>query len=181
MSSFWKVPSGGMTIVVFELSSCIGLNRIILLTSPIDSQVIGRELIIPSTSTNNVRRDLLLILSPLFLSIAKRMLFADRICRFHTPPHVTCRGRITFPTYLLSSPFHKEMIDPFFIHFPKCLLQFNACTNKVGPIVTSNHPNIPSSTDQTSKSLNEAGCYQIACRIDVHRPAGHVNIAPYLF
>ena len=55
MPYFWKVPGGGMTTLVFELNSCIGHNGITLLTSPMDSQVIDRELIIPSTSTNNVK------------------------------------------------------------------------------------------------------------------------------
>ena len=44
-----------MTTLVFELSSCIGINGIILLTSPMNSQVIGRELIIPLTSANNTK------------------------------------------------------------------------------------------------------------------------------
>ena len=53
-----------MTTLVFDLSSCIGLSGIILMTSPMDSQVIGQELIIPSTSTNDVQRDSSLRLSP---------------------------------------------------------------------------------------------------------------------
>ena len=93
--SFWKVLGGDMTTLVFELSSCIGLNWIILLTSPMDSQVIGRELIIPSTSTNNVQRDSSLRLSP-FLSIAERMLLADRICHSHTRPMLLAIGGLRF-------------------------------------------------------------------------------------
>ena len=96
MSSFWKVPGGGITTLVFEVSSCIGLNGIILLTSPMDSPVIGPELIIPSTSTNNVQRDSLLWLSPWFLSIAERILLADWICRSHTPPMLLAMGRLCF-------------------------------------------------------------------------------------
>ena len=102
MSSFWKVPGGGMTTLVFELSSCIGLNGIILLIWPMDSQVIGQELIIPSISTNNVRRDSLLRLSPWFLSIAERMLLADRIYRSHTPPMLLAMGGLRFQ--LIHSP-----------------------------------------------------------------------------
>ena len=97
--SFWKVPGGDMTALVFELSSCIGLNWIILLTSPMDSQVIGRELIIPSTSTNNVRRDSSLRLSPFTISEHS---WKDASCRsnlsFPYSSHVTCHWKITFPT-----------------------------------------------------------------------------------
>ena len=92
MSSFWKVPGGGMPTFVIELSNFIGLNGIIALTSPMDSQVVGRELVIPSNSTNNVRRDSSLRLSPRFLNIAERMLLADLICRSHTPPMLLAMG-----------------------------------------------------------------------------------------
>ena len=54
---FQQVCVGGMTTLVFELSSCIGLNGTTLLTSPVNLQVISQELLISSTSTNNVRRD----------------------------------------------------------------------------------------------------------------------------
>ena len=85
MSSFWKVPGGGMPTFVIELSNFIGLNGM-------DSQVVGRELVIPSNSTNNVRRDSSLRLSPRFLNIAERMLLADLICRSHTPPMLLAMG-----------------------------------------------------------------------------------------
>ena len=83
---FWKLLGSGITTVVFELSTCNELNGIIMLKSPMDWQVINRELIIPSTSTNNVRRDWSLIISPWFLSNVERILLADRTCRFCTPP-----------------------------------------------------------------------------------------------
>ena len=102
MSSFWKVPGGSMITLVFELSSCIGLNGIILLTLPMDSQVIGWELVIPSTSPNNVQRDSSLKLSPWFLSIAERKLLADRICHSHTPPMLLAMGGLHFQ--LIHSP-----------------------------------------------------------------------------
>ena len=131
-----------------------------------DLQVIGRELIIPSTSINIVQVDSSLRLSPWFLSIAEKLLLADWICHSHNLP------RITFPTYPWSSQSHQEIIDTFLIHLNKHLLRLNACTNKVGPIVTSDHPKIPPSTDQSSKCLNEAVCYQISCRFDVQCSAG---------
>ena len=126
MSSFWKVPGGGMTTLVFELSSCIGLNGIILLISPMDSQVIGQELIIPSISTNNVRRDSLLRLSPWFLSIAERMLLADRIYHSHIPPMLLAMGGLHFQ--LIHSPPNS---------IKKSLILFSSILPNT--IVTSNH------------------------------------------
>ena len=75
-----------MTIFVFMLSNCIGLSGTILFTSPILSQVIGLELIIPSTSTSSVLNDSSLRLSPCCFSRAARMLLADLICCSYTPP-----------------------------------------------------------------------------------------------
>ena len=83
---FWKLPGSGITTVVFELSICNELNGIIMLKSPMDWQVINRELIIPSASTNNVRRYWSLILSPWFLSNVERILLADWTCGFYTLP-----------------------------------------------------------------------------------------------
>ena len=83
---FLETACSGITTVVFELSICNELNGIIMLKSPMDWQVINRELIIPSASTNNVRRDWSLILSPWFLSNVERILLADWTCGFYTLP-----------------------------------------------------------------------------------------------
>ena len=50
----------------------------------------------------------------------------------------------------------------------------NACTNKVGPIVTLNHPNIPACTDQSFDQSHVASMYTAL----QDKPA---NVAPYLF
>ena len=104
MSCFWNVLGGGMTSLVFELRTCIGLNAIILLTLPIDSQVISQELIISSTSTNNVRRDSSLRLSTWFLRIVKRIRLAYQICRFHALPMLLAMERLHFQ--LIYSPLN---------------------------------------------------------------------------
>ena len=137
MSSFWNVPGSGTSTLVFKLRSYTGLHGIILLTSPMDSQAIDWELVILSTSTNNVRRDSSLRLSPRFLSMTERILLAYQICRSHTPPMLLAMGGLCW---------NHEITDPFLVHFAKWLPQLNACINRVGPIVTSSHPNISSST-----------------------------------
>ena len=129
----------------FELSSCIGFNGIILLTSPLDSQVIDWELVIPSSSTNNVRgihqwdfhHDFWAWLKVYFLQI-----------QFAVPTLLPCY--LPWEDYV---EIMKSLIL-FLNNFAKCLPQLNACTNKVGPIVTSNHPNIPSSTNQSPMVIN---------------------------
>ena len=74
-----------MTVFVFMLSNYIRLNKTILLTSPILSQVIGFGLVIPLISTSTVLKIHHGDFHHVF-SRATRMLLADLICRSHTPP-----------------------------------------------------------------------------------------------
>ena len=106
---------------VLTLKSGIGLNGIILLTSPMYSSVIGRESIIPSASINNVWRDFSLRLSPWFLSIAERILPAEQICLSHTPPILLVMGRLRFQLIL----HQKKLVPPslwIILTFPLLLI-----------------------------------------------------------
>ena len=139
------------------LSNCIGLS----VTSPILSEVIGLELIIPSTSTSSVLNDSLLRLSPCCFSRAVRMLLADLIYCSHTPSILPAVGGLCFQTNH-SSWFHQKVINLFF-HFTECPFKLSACSNEIATIATLDNPNISSPTDEPLECLNKTISYHTVC------------------
>ena len=101
-----------MTIFVLMLSNYIRQSETILLTSPILSQVIGFELIIPLISTSTVLNDSSRRLSPCFCR-ATKMLLADLICRSHTPPILFTFGGL----YLQIKHCHPSFVKKPLIFF----------------------------------------------------------------
>ena len=133
-----------MTTFVFMLSNCIGLSAAIMFTSPILSQVMSVELIIPSTSTSSVLNDSSFKLSPCCFSRVARMLLADIICHPHTLPILFVVGGLCLQ--INDSPPSSSKRS---FHWMSVSAQRFVLTKLVGTIITLDNPDTYFAADET--------------------------------
>ena len=134
--------------------------------------VIVLEFRIPSSPTNNVLKDSSFRLSTWVLSNGLNIFRAENLV-LPSSSHIACHRGILSLSNPFSSHFHQKIIDFGMIHLNECFPQFDVCPNKIGSIISTDHPDISSSANESSQCQYEAISTHAVCSFNMHCSARH--------
>ena len=140
-----------------------------------DSHVTYLEFKILSTSANNALKDSSFRISPWVLSNELSVFRAEQIWRSQTPTMLIAIG--IFSLEVIHFPpisIKKLLVLVWFISLNAFLSSILA-PNKIGSIISVDHPDIPSSANESSQCQYQAISTHAVCSFDLHHSARHIS------
>ena len=84
--------------------------------------------------------------------------------------HVTGCWWVSVPNGVICTNILKKILNFLIVHFFEGVSNFFLCSNKIGPIFTSQSPDFPSSSYKLLQSLYGRICIHAACTFNIYCP-----------